>query len=336
MISFFRLIRSGNLLIIAATMYLLRYMVMRTWLDTTLSEWGLTLQLSHFDFFLLVLSVVMIAAAGYIVNDYFDEPIDLINHPEDTIINKGIARNTAFLIHAIFNVIGIGLGFYVAWKIGYFRLGFVHAICAAGLWFYSSTFKKQMLMGNIIVAVMAALVPILTGLFEFPLLIQKFNSITAEYQQVFEQNKELQNQIAQNLNGLMKFILVAALLSFLLTFIREIIKDVEDLEGDSIYGCRTLVVVAGIKITKIVIISLTILTMSILGYIMFLQASGNYWYSLTYFLLFFQIPLAVVVYLTGRATHKKQFNRLGKLLKVIMLLGLFYTIVYNYLLKQGI
>src|ERR1700747_2647931 len=148
MFAFLKLIRLQNLLVIAFTQYMMRWCLIYPILKTR----GFELQFSNFHFFLLSLSTVMIAAAGYIINDYFDVRIDKVNKPEHLVIDKGVKRRVAMGAHMVINVIAILIGFYISHIIGNWKLGFIFFICALGLWLYSTSFKRQFLIGNIVIA----------------------------------------------------------------------------------------------------------------------------------------------------------------------------------------
>lgn len=179
--------------------------------------------------FMLALSAMLIAAAGYIINDYYDVKIDLINKPERVIIGKGITRRYALLFHTILSLTGIALGFFLNWKIG--ALNFIAAFL---LWLYSNALKRLPFIGNFTVA-------LLTGLSIF--------SVNLLYPPLFV------------------LVWVYALFAFFMTLVREIIKDIEDLKGDDTFGSRTLPIVWGIRRTKQVtyflIVLFTILVISL-------------------------------------------------------------------------
>src|ERR1019366_1291714 len=162
MFAFLKLIRLQNLLIIALTQYMVRWCLIYPILKTR----GFELQFSNFHFFLIVLSTVMIAAAGYIINDYFDVRIDKINKPQHLVIDKGVKRRVAMGAHTVINIIAVIISLYVSYSIGVWKLGLIYFICALGLWFYSTTFKRQFLIGNIVIATFTALVPLVVGVYE--------------------------------------------------------------------------------------------------------------------------------------------------------------------------
>jgi 4-hydroxybenzoate polyprenyltransferase len=165
--------------------------------------------------FLLSVSTVLIAAAGYIINDYYDVKIDLINKPERVVIGKNITRRYAILFHTVLSFTGVGIGFLLSWRIGVVSFG-----SAFLLWWYSNYLKRLPLAGNVVVA-------ILTGL-----AIEMINLL-------FEVNNHL--------------VTIYALFAFFMTLVREIIKDMEDLKGDNTFGCKTLPIIWGPRRTKWVI-----------------------------------------------------------------------------------
>lgn len=202
---FFRLVRWPNLLMVAITQYL-----GRVFLVGPVANWQLSL--GENALFFIVGSTVLVAAAGYIINDYFDIKIDLVNKPRRVIIGRYLKRRWAMTLHQFLNVLGCALGFFAG------KWVFLISICSATLlWFYSSYFKRKPFVGNFVVAVLSAL----------PLLV------LAIY---YPQNRNL--------------VAFYALFAFGITLIREIIKDMEDLRGDASQGCRTLPIAWGVRRTK--------------------------------------------------------------------------------------
>ena len=155
--SIFSLVRFPNLLIIAFTQYAMRYLLMEPLLPSETFE----LQFGAFQFALLVFSTMLIAAAGYIINDYFDTRADLINKPSRVVVGVSISRKEAMILHMILNIMGVGIGVYLALHIGLPALSLVFVLSTGLLWFYSTNYKKQFLVGNLIVAFLTALVPLM-------------------------------------------------------------------------------------------------------------------------------------------------------------------------------
>jgi 4-hydroxybenzoate polyprenyltransferase len=203
LVSFARLTRVWNLFIIALAQYLTAAFLIdfSTLLDHRL--------------FILSVSTVMVAAGGYIINDYYDVKIDLINKPDRVVIGKSITRRYAILYHTLLSMGGVFLGLFLSWKIAA-----VNFACASLLWWYSANLKRRPFIGNLVVA-------LLTGV-----AIWLVDSLYK--------------------TGHMLIITYASF-AFFITLIREIIKDMEDLKGDQTFGCQTLPIVWGMRKTKYLI-----------------------------------------------------------------------------------
>ncbi len=174
---------------------------------------------------LLVLSTVLIAAGGYSINDYYDVKIDLINKPGRVVVGKALSRRMVLLLHTLFSVTGIGLGFVLDWKIG--SINFLSAFL---LWLYSNALKRQPFIGNFLVALLTGLSILVVNVLFQPIVV---------------------------------IVWVYSLFAFFMTLIREIIKDVEDLKGDDTFGCRTLPIIWGIRPTKVFIYLLLLLFLAV-------------------------------------------------------------------------
>lgn len=312
MINFLRLIRYKNLLIIVLTQYLMRWSIIKP----ILAVYDFKLQFSELNFFFLVMATVFITAAGYVINDYFDTKTDLVNRPETVILGKTLNRRWAILLHVFFNTIGIGLGTYISFYIGLPILALVFVFITGILWFYSTTYKRQFLIGNIIVALLTALVPLMVILFEIPLLNKEYGLLVKEMRSDF--------------THIIMWVSAFSLFAFLLTMIREIIKDVEDFEGDSVYGRKTMPIVLGVLNSKIVIITVTLTTLFSLLYINFRFLNDPI--TLVYFIIFLIAPLVYLVYIIIIAENKKDYHKASTLSKIIMLAGIFYALVANYII----
>lgn len=199
--SFLRLTRAWNLVIIVLAQYFTAYFLAKA--DV----------LNDLNLFLLSLSTVLIAAGGYVINDYYDVKIDYVNNPERVVVGKTIHRRFAILFHIALSALGIFVGLFISWK-----LALVNLLSVTVLWFYSNLLKRLPFIGNFTVA-------LLTGA-SIAVIILLYNTHVV-------------------------LILIYALFSFFMTLVREIIKDMEDLKGDNTYGCKTLPIVWGIRKTKI-------------------------------------------------------------------------------------
>lgn len=316
MLSFIRLIRLQNLLIIAFTQYMVRWFLLYPILKAKHIEF----QLSEFHFFLLSLSTVMIAAAGYTINDYFDINLDKINKPERLVIGKGIKRRVAMGAHSIINIVAILIALYVSLSIGFWKLSIIHFICATGLWFYSTNFKRQFFIGNVVIASFTAMVPIIVGLFELLPTFKTYSVFDPQISFVIE----------------WKHVFGIAFFAFITTLIREIIKDIEDYDGDKEYGCNTLPITWGKQAAKTIVLVFTLFTMGCLGYLQLLQWRNSDLLSFYYILIALQLPFTFLIYKVITADTQKKYHSAGNITKIIMLSGICYLFVFSYLMFQYI
>jgi 4-hydroxybenzoate polyprenyltransferase len=305
MFSFLKLIRIQNLLIIAFTQYMVRWCIVYPMLVGR----GYELQLSNFHFFLLALSTVMIAAAGYIINDYFDVNIDKINKPERMVIDKGVKRRVAIGAHTVINILAILIGLYISYLVGEWKLILIYLFWTFGLWFYSTHFKRQFLSGNLMIALFVALVPLVAGVYE---LLPCYKTYAVSFRDIW------------------KYIFAISFFAFISTLLREMIKDIEDYEGDKEYGCQTMPIVIGIKASKMVIVILSFTTFTCLSYFQIFFWKTNDFISFIYFGLALQVPFLFLIWKTITATTKKDFRIAGNTAKVIMLLGVCYLFIFAY------
>jgi 4-hydroxybenzoate polyprenyltransferase len=309
--SFLTLIRFPNLLIIAFTQWMMRYAI----IQPVVRMYGFELQMSGFTFFCLVLSTICTAAAGYAINDYFDVKADYINRPDDVVVGKTISRRKAMLAHIVLCVSGILLGGYVTWSAGVAKFVLIYLFVAGMLWLYSFIYKRQFLIGNIIVAFFTALVPLM------PLL--DIPPVYSAYHQDFAGT-------GINLNLAVEWILGFAGFAFLTTLSREIIKDAEDFEGDVAYGCRSLPVVLGSTCTKWVIICTnTVITGAVAcifwKYLRYAPTGQFDYFSLIYLSVSLIVPLSWVSRLVYKTVTNNDYRKAGNVMKIIMLAGTAYS-----------
>ncbi len=316
---FLRLVRFQNLLIVAATQYLMRHAI----ISPALGIYGRELQLGELHFFLLVLATLLITAAGYVINDYFDTRTDQLNRPGKVVVGRKISRRSAIIIHWILNFFAILIGFYLAFHIGVPLFGFSFIFVAGMLWFYSTTYNRQFLIGNLVIAFLTAMVPVMVILFEMPLLQR-------EYGFVFP---------AGDTGLLYLFALVGSFgyFAFITTLIRELIKDVEDYEGDIVQGRKSVPIVLGIRGTRIIAGALVVLTAISLvfiymQYLVTVFGAGRDYLSLLYFIIFLLIPLFLLLYKIASARKKSDYRSAQSLTKLIMLMGLMYSLVARYII----
>jgi 4-hydroxybenzoate polyprenyltransferase len=318
MSDYLKLVRIKNLLIIAATQYLMRYAV----IIPILKYQGFEPQFSHLSFLFLVLTTVFLAAAGYVINDYFDTQTDILNKPESVIVGKTVKRQSAMTLHIMLNGIALVLAFYISYTIGFWKLTYIYILITVLLWLYSAWFKRQLLVGNIIVAFLTAMVPLLTVLYEIPPLNKAYGSTLL--------------LLDMDFNILLYWILGFTIFAFLSNLIREIIKDIEDFEGDKAYGRRSLPVVAGIQTSKIVINSLIVLSILLLifAWVFFIQNKLNLTIlkiiSASYITLAIILPFIILLLKTVKAKTKSDWTTASRLSKLIMLFGILFSLIIRF------
>ena len=271
---FLRLIRVQNLLIVVLTQLMARLFLVGPRDSNT------HLLLADRAFWLLSLSTVCIAAAGYIINDYFDVKIDLINKPERVVIGRYLKRRVAMGTHQILSVMGCLIGLYLSkWVF------LIDAVAVLLLWFYSAQYKKQPLIGNVVISLLTA-----TSLL-----------VLAVY---YRQNVAM--------------LLIYALFSFGISLIREIIKDMQDIRGDARFGCRTLPIVWGLRRTKYLLYGLIAAFVSSLFFIA--DSLNNNRLTLLFACLL--LPIGWLIYRLTLADTRRSFGYLSNLCKLIILLGI--------------
>ncbi|MBN1388632.1 MAG: geranylgeranylglycerol-phosphate geranylgeranyltransferase [Bacteroidales bacterium] len=326
MIAFLKLIRWQNLLIVIVTQFLIRYALINTLAGNLLLDGTLpggpqnyfVLRLPFIDFLVLVIATVCITAGGYVINDYFDIRTDLLNKGE-VIVGTRIPRRRAMMWHNILSGLGVVAGFWVSYRIGYLWIGIIFLVVSGLLYFYSVTYKKQFLIGNIIVALLTSFVPLMVVLFELPVIYTYYGP-------------ELVSIYTMKI--IFYWVAGFAVFAFLTTLAREIVKDMEDFEGDKAYGSRSLPVVAGISLSKVVV-SVIIAATIILMIIMWALYIRNT-VSLLYILLAMAVPLVFSIVALIRGKSAEQFNTVSTIIKGVMLTGILYTVLFWLISEKGL
>lgn len=317
---FLKLIRIENLLIVAATQYLLMYLLIKPTLKFRFSrfvESEVVDQFGDLNFFLLVLATVLITAAGFVINDYFDRKTDMLNKPTRVIIGTHIARRTAMTIHWVFNLIGVTLGFYISWQIGMLSLGMIFFFISGLLWFYSTNFNNDFLIGNVIVSVLTGVVPLLLIIYVMMPLNLYYKNILMSYMIDF--------------NDLTYWILGYAFFAFILTLPREILKDMEDLEGDRAYGRNSVPIVLGMNAAKSIVVVLFAVPIVLLPIISITYIKHTI--SIVVLIATIVLPLLWLCYKTIKADTVKDYHFIQTMNKFVMLAGIAYLVLLNFVIK---
>jgi 4-hydroxybenzoate polyprenyltransferase len=305
--AFFRLVRLPNLFFIALTQTLFQFCIYFPLYREALAEKDI------YRFILLVLASLFIAAAGYVINDYFDINIDEVNKPQKMVVDKIIHRRWAIAWHFMLSTGGIILTALAVPILQKWYLILVNIFCVALLWFYSTKFKKSLLIGNIAISVLTA----------WTILIIFFSKLS------------LDNAIAPDSHSQVKFFRFAFLyagFAFITSLIREAIKDMEDIKGDEKYGCRTMPIVWGINATKVYIAVWMIVLIVMLLIIQVYILQFRWWWPVAYTVLFIIIPAILVFKKLFNASSAEDYHRLSNRVKFVMLTGILSMIFFYFYL----
>lgn len=259
-------------------------------------------------FFLLVFSSVLIAAAGYIINDYFDVQIDAINKPDRIIVDHKLNRRWAILFHMLFSVAGVICSFYVSYKAGNPLIAIINLGCVLLLWFYSTYFKKSLLLGNLVISLLTAWVTMVVYLFVGGRIVYYHGWHNAI--QPFDIRK------------LFLLTLSYSGFAFILSLIREAVKDIEDMPGDAKHGCRTMPIIWGIPAAKIYTGVWLSVIIAALGIVLFYMLQSGWKAGSVYMLVFIIVPLIIVLKNLKNAKSTSDYHRISNTIKYIMLAGI--------------
>ncbi len=298
--AFLKLIRYKNLFMVLLTMVLTKYALM---------ESGVFIQnffFNNLQFTYLSSSILFITAGGYIINDIFDLRTDKINKPNKVIIDRFITTKSALKAYYIITSLGLLLGFLMSYK--WYHLG-LFLVPTIVLFLYSKYFKKKMFLGNVIISLLIAY-----SIY----LIYKYHFITQccyEYS-IFEE--PLKNTI-----------FVYIIFSFITTLIREIIKDIEDINGDLKIKAKTLPIVIGRKrASHVAFFFSSILLIFLLLVLQFIRSEYLF---LGYGIIFLLLPLLYFMYKLWFAETKKDFSSLSNQMKIIMLFGILSMLLFKFI-----
>ncbi len=307
MIYFFKLIRWQNLIMIALVQYLIKYALLLPFFES----YGVITTLKPLGFAILVIATVFIAAGGYIINDIYDIETDKVNKPGRLIINKQISEKNALTLFIILNVIGVGLGYYLSNGIGKSGFFVIFIIASALLYIYSSYLKQLLLVGNIVVSLTVSLSILLVGIFE---LLPAITDVNRSVQIMF-----------------FKIILDYAIFAFMINLVRELVKDIEDIDGDHKVGMQTLPIVIGReRANKVVFVLSLIPLFSVIYYVvthLFKQTA-----IVGYFLVLVIAPLIYISIKLFSAEQNSQYKHISLMLKLVMLTGMLSMLLYKLML----
>lgn len=300
---FFRLIRWQNLLVIALAQSFLHFLIF----NKIASQASIQLPFTYFQFILLVISTLLIAAAGNILNDIADYKLDQLNKPDKVVVGKHIKLKSAHQLAWIFNGIGFSLALYLAYLLDFYQLAIIQAVVILLLKQYSSSLKNKVLVGNLLIAFFTALSVFLVYLYNTVAVIGNPIILT-----------DLQKQMPFIFNLTQAYVFFA----FISNLMREIIKDIEDVEGDKVFHIQTFSVVYGINKAKNLARVLNgLLGLSILAFAAY-AFKMDWYYMAIYLVVATFIPVIYFEMLARKAKLKEDFRDLSFLTKIIMVAGI--------------
>lgn len=275
---------------------------------------NIPLALADWQYELLVLSTVLIAAGGYVINNIFDQETDNDNKPNDVIVGKSISETQAYNLYFALTVSGVALGFYLSNVIQKPGFASIFILIAATLYLYASSLKQMMLIGNVVVALLLSFSVIIIGIFDlYPATV-------------------IENQ--QQMKVFFSILLDYAIFAFMINILREMIKDIQDMDGDYNQGMNTLPIAIGkLRTCKIIFI------LSIIPILVILLYINKYlldllWVTI-YLLLFVCGPLILFTVKMLKAYTKKEFYFLSLLLKWMLFFGILSVVVISLNMKYN-
>ncbi|MDB5200895.1 MAG: Ubiquinone biosynthesis protein UbiA [Ferruginibacter sp.] len=306
--AFLRLTRWPNLVFIGLTQALFYFSLFHSLLNQQSYPHG------HRLFLLLVVASILIAAAGYIINDYFDLQIDAVNKPEKVVVDKEVKRRWAIMWHLVFSAVGILLSIFISYKTGSWVITIANICCVILLWFYSTTFKKRLLSGNIIIAALTAWVIIVMYFFS-----------GADHKVWFADDH------LYDARKLFKFTILYAGFAFIVSLVREALKDLEDIEGDARYHCRTMPIVWGVPAAKVFIAVWLIVCISSLAIVQLYAWKSGWRLIVGYNIITIIFPLCWILQKLYTAVSKEDYHTLSSAVKFVMLAGILSMAFFRFL-----
>lgn len=305
--AFLKLIRLPNLFFIALSQVLFQFCIYRPLYKDAIPA----ADNRHFIF--LVLASFFIAAAGYIINDYFDINIDEVNKPQKMVVDKWINRRWAIALHFLFNTLGLLCSFLAFPFLQKWYLILANILCMVLLWFYSTNFKRQLLTGNVVISLLTA----------WTILIVFFSKV--DFAAAFGAGPVTHGK-------LFKIAVLYAAFAFIITLIREALKDMEDLQGDAQYKCKTMPILWGIQATKVYVavwlVVLIALLIAVIAYVLQYQ----WWLAVAYIIPAIIFPLIIILIKLKKSMTSADFHILSSLTKLVMFTGILSMVFYYFYL----
>lgn len=301
--------RWPNLVFIAVTQVLFDYCIYNRIYPAGQGRSGETMQLM-----LLVGASVLIAAAGYIINDYFDLNIDQVNKPGKVVVSAIINRRWAIFWHMFLSMLGLFCTVSALPISGYWHLVLANMASIVLLWFYSTNLKKQLLIGNVLISLLTAWVIGIIFLSKYPLRVR--SGLLADYNEI----------------RYFRYTILYASFAFIISLIREVIKDMEDMDGDRKYGCRTMPIRWGLNASKVFVAVWIVVLIAVLTILQLYVLSFGWWHSALYCFALIIAPLVWILQKLFAAQSVQDFHRLSTVVKLVMFTGILSMLFFRFYL----
>ncbi|MEH6538289.1 MAG: geranylgeranylglycerol-phosphate geranylgeranyltransferase [Psychroserpens sp.] len=298
------LIRWKNLVMIIIAQVLIKYALFESFnVLTTLSPFG---------FFLLVTITLCLAAAGNIINDIYDLETDHVNKPNKVIIGNQVSEKLAYNLFFALNIIGIGIGFYLSHSVGQSSFFAIFVMISLALYVYASYLKGTVLFGNLLISILVAMSIIIVGIFDL-------------LPATFPENRPTQMVF-------FKIVIDYAVFAFLVNLVREVIKDIQDVDGDYKAGMNTLPIVLGRERANKVAFAMSMIP---IGAVIYFIVTYLYQHQIAigYFLVFVIAPLIYATIKIFGAEHDKHYQHISTIYKLVMLMGMLSLLLYPFIIE---
>ena len=320
--NFLKLIRWKNILVIMLTMIAMRQLV----IFPVFANYSINVMFPDWIFYLMMLATVLIAAGGYVINDYFDLKIDRVNKSDKVIVGIEVPRRKAIALHIWLNVVALIVGIVVAVAAHRWWYFFIFLGAFVALWIYSRDLKKCTFWGNLLIAMLSGIVPLLVGMTEYFAVADSISYWDISHIRAVKMS--------------MQVIIFFSAFAFIYTLMREIIKDCEDIEGDMENDVRSIPVRIGLKKTNYIICVLAVISVASVCFFWYKYLAQTMFFMYetvpqVYLYAAVMIPTLIVGIASLFGTSKRKYSFLSGFVKLIMVLGIAFSIVFCHIIVNN-
>lgn len=307
---FFTLVRLRNLVFIGLTQSLFYFCIIRPQAD---NHPGAVASMGIAELAILIAASVLIAAGGYVINDYFDRDIDSVNRPETAVLGKRIGRRWGILWHLAFSLSGMALSLLLTLRTDNWLVFLFNSLAVLLLWVYSTDFKRQAIIGNIVISLLTAWVVLVFYVCEAGLNLTRLTDAQRGY-----------------IMSVYKISILYGAFAFIASVIREVVKDLEDMPGDARYGCRTMPIVWGVRVSKVFVSVWMIVLFFALFALAVYSLMLQWWVFALFIALAVMWPLGHSFALLLKAEGTADYTRLSRMVKWVMFNGILSMLFYMF------